>query len=141
MGSADSRSEMSLQDILSDRKKFIARLKFEDASANLISFRNPFSEQIALVDAYNDPYVKTIVVLKPRQIGISTVNCADTFFETYTARKPLRTLLVADHSKTTKSLFHKFVTFNDNLPRKLREANPFRVNKVDKTLVSSFDSP
>ena len=128
---------MSLQDILSDRKKFIARLKFEDASANLISFRNPFSEQIALVDAYNDPYVKTIVVLKPRQIGISTVNCADTFFETYTARKPLRTLLVADHSKTTKSLFHKFVTFNDNLPRKLREANPFRVNKVDKTLVSS----
>ena len=128
---------MSLHSILSDRKRFISRLKFEDASANLISFKNPFREQIALVEAYNDPDVKTIVVLKPRQIGISTVNCADTFFETFTARKPLRSLIVADHSKTTKSLFQKFLTFKDNLPKPLRDSNPFRVNRVDKTLVST----
>ena len=128
---------MSLHEILSDRKKFIARLKFEDASANLISFRKPYSEQIALVNAYDDPEVKTIVVLKPRQIGISTVNCADTFFETFTSRKALRSLVVADHSKTTKSLFQKFVTFKDNLPQQIRDSNPFRVNRVDKTLVST----
>jgi len=127
---------MNLSAILGDRRRFIARLKFEDAAANIITFQNPFSEQIALIDAFDDPLVKTIVVLKPRQIGISTINCADTFYETFTARKPLRSLIIADHSKTTKSLFGKFVTFNDNLPLQLKRANPFRCNKVDKTLIS-----
>jgi predicted methyltransferase len=97
--------------ILADRRKFIARLKFEDMSANVRSFDQPFSEQIALINALRDSAVKTVVVLKPRQIGISTANCADTFYEAFAAKKPLRTLIAADHSKTTKSLFGKFCTF------------------------------
>lgn len=122
--------------ILADRRKFIARLKFEDMSANVRSFNQPFSEQVALINALRDSKVKTIVVLKPRQIGISTANCADTFYETYTAKKPLRSLIVADHSKTTKSLFGKFTTFYEHLPQTLKNANPFKINKVDKTLIS-----
>tara|TARA_R100001224_G_scaffold113534_1_gene99263 strand:- start:1025 stop:2560 length:1536 start_codon:yes stop_codon:yes gene_type:complete len=127
---------MRLNEILSDRRKFIGRLKFEDMTANVTYFNRPFQEQVALINALSDPQVKTIVVLKPRQIGISTANCADTFYEAFTAKKPLRTLVAADHSKTTKSLFGKFVGFYEHLPKALKDANPFRVNRVDKTLIS-----
>ena len=56
------------QNILQDKRKFIARLKFEDMSANVRSFDEPFSEQVALINALRDPQIKTVVVLKPRQI-------------------------------------------------------------------------
>lgn len=125
-----------LQQILQDRRKFIARLRFEDASANIVSFNQPFAEQVSLIEAFSNPSVKTVVVLKPRQIGISTANCADTFYETFSAKKPLRSLIVADHSKTTKSLFGKFVGFYDHLPEQLKTVNSFRMNRVDKTLIS-----
>ena len=127
---------MSVSEIFADRRKFISRLRFEDTGANIVPFNRPYSEQVALINALMDPAVKTVVVLKPRQIGISTANCADTFWETFTARKPLRTLVAADHSKTTKSLFGKFLGFYDHLPKPVRNMNPFRVNRVDKTLIS-----
>ena len=92
---------MELADIFADSKQFIPRLRFEDANANLSYFNEPFSEQVALIKALDDPKIKTVVVLKPRQIGITTANCAHTFWASYTAPKPLRTIVVADHNKTT----------------------------------------
>ena len=127
---------MELTGILSDPKQFIPRLRFEDADANLSYFKNPFSEQVALIEALEDPEIKTIVVLKPRQIGITTANCADTWFRTFTAKKPLRTIVVADHNKTTKSIFKKFCTYYHHLPRQLKDSNPFKINQNEKTLVS-----
>ena len=127
---------MKFTDVIQDRRRFIARLKFEDKSANVVSFSNPYSEQVSLINALADPECKRVVVLKPRQIGISTANCADTFFETYAAKKPLRSLVVTDHNKTTRSMFMKFCTFYENLPLKLRSGNPFKVNRTEKTLMS-----
>lgn len=127
---------MELSDIFADSKKFIPRLRFEDANANLSYFSNPFSEQVALIEALDDPEVRTVVVLKPRQIGITTANCAHTWWATYTAQKPLRTIVVADHNKTTKSIFKKFCTYFHHLPKPLKEANPFKINQNDKTLMS-----
>ena len=101
---------MELSQIFSDSKQFIPRLRFEDSDANLSYFSNPYSEQVALIEALDDPEVRTIVVLKPRQIGITTANCAHTWWATFTAQKPLRTIVVADHNKTTKSIFKKFST-------------------------------
>ena len=49
---------MSFKDIISDRRRFISRLKFEDKSANLVPFSNPYSEQVAFVEALTDPQVK-----------------------------------------------------------------------------------
>ena len=127
---------MELDSILNDPKQFIPRLRFEDAEANLTNFNRPFGEQIALIEALSDPQIRTIVVLKPRQIGISTANCADTWFRTFTSKKPIRTILVADHNKTTKSIFKKFCTYYHHMPKALKEANPFKINQNDKTLVS-----
>ena len=76
------------------------------------------------------------MVLKPRQIGMTTVNCADTFWATFTARKPLRTIVATDHNKTTKSIFGKFCNYYHYLPRALQSSNPFLINKNDKTLIS-----
>ena len=127
---------MELADIFADAKQFIPRLRFEDADANLSYFNKPFSEQVALINALENPEIKTVVVLKPRQIGITTANCAHTFWASYTANKPLRTIVVADHNKTTKSIFKKFCTYYHHLPAKLKESNPFKINQNDKTLVS-----
>ena len=127
---------MELAGIFSDAKKFIPRLRFEDANANLGYFSQPYSEQVALIDALENPEVRTVVVLKPRQIGITTANCAHTWWATFTAQKPLRTIVVADHNKTTKSIFKKFCTYYHHLPRQLKESNPFKINQNDKTLVS-----
>ena len=127
---------MNFTQIIKDRRRFISRLKFEDKSANVVSFANPYSEQVALVEALANPEVRRVVVLKPRQIGISTANCADTFYETFAAKKPLRSLVVTDHNKTTRSMFMKFCTFYEHLPSKLRAANPFKLNRTEKTLIS-----
>ena len=127
---------MDLRQIFADRREFIGRLRFEDAHANVSQFNSPFSEQVALINALADPEVKSIVVLKPRQIGMTTANCADTFWATYTATKPLRTIVATDHSKTTRSIFKKFCDYYHYLPRNLQSANPFSMNKNDKTLIS-----
>lgn len=122
--------------IFADSKEFIPRLRFEDADANLRYFNTPYSEQVSLIEALDDPVVKTVVVLKPRQIGITTANCAHTFWATYVANKPLRTIVVADHNKTTKSIFKKFCTYYNHLPKVLKDSNPFRMNQNEKTLMS-----
>tara|TARA_R110000824_G_scaffold36410_8_gene113278 strand:- start:3340 stop:4866 length:1527 start_codon:yes stop_codon:yes gene_type:complete len=125
-----------IQGILSDRREFLSRLKFEDANANICNFSRPYSEQRSLIKALSNPEVKTIVVLKSRQIGMSTANCANIFFETFTARKPIRTLVVTNHNDTTKSMFGKFCGFFTHLPGPVRAANPFRINRNEKTLIS-----
>ena len=124
------------REILRDRRKFISRLRFEDDGANLVSFSRPYSEQIQLIEAFRNPQIKRIVVLKPRQIGISTANCADTFYETFTSRKALRTLVATDHNKTTRSLFLKFSRFYETLPENVKGYNPFKLNRTEKTLIS-----
>ena len=124
------------KEILRDRRRFIARLRFEDEGANLVSFARPYSEQMALIDAFRNPEIRRIVVLKPRQIGISTANCADTFYETFVTRKALRTLVATDHNKTTRSLFLKFSRFYESLPEQVKSFNPFKINRTEKTLVS-----
>ena len=125
-----------IQSILADRREFLARLKFEDANANICYFSKPYSEQKALIRALSNPEVKTIVVLKSRQIGMSTASCANVFYETFTARKPIRTLVVTNHNDTTMSMFGKFCGFYNTLPTSVRAANPFRINRNAKTLIS-----
>ena len=64
----------ALSEILGDRRRFISRLRFEDATANVASFSRPYSEQRALIEALMDTTTRSVVVLKPRQIGITTAN-------------------------------------------------------------------
>ena len=42
----------ALEAVIADRRRFISRLKFEDATANVTSFRTPFSEQRALIEIH-----------------------------------------------------------------------------------------
>tara|TARA_R110000765_G_scaffold9006_3_gene28478 strand:- start:2813 stop:4306 length:1494 start_codon:yes stop_codon:yes gene_type:complete len=112
------------------------RLRFHDDQGDLKFFSRPYSEQVDFLNALSDPTIKTIVVLKPRQIGQSTANCGHTFFKTFTARKALRTLVVTDCNKSTDSLYDKFQTYYDTLPRQFQDANPIRFNKTKKNLMS-----
>ena len=131
-----SYSPQDIEAIFSNRRKFICRLRFQDAHANLRYFSVPYAEQLALIDAYEDPAVETIVVLKPRQIGISTMNCAHSWWETFTARNALRTLIATNHTDTTESMFSKFKTYHKWMPESFKRANPFRFNQHKKSIVS-----
>ena len=95
--------------IFSSANEFMPRLRFHDDQGDLKFFSRPYSEQVDFLNALSDPTIKTIVVLKPRQIGQSTANCGHTFFKTFTARKALRTLVVTDCNKSTDSLYDKFL--------------------------------
>jgi len=87
---------------------------------------------------YTTPNIRrpeTLVVLKCRQIGGSTVNCAHTFWKTYTSRDPIRTLVVAHENGATDAIFSKIAFFHESLPGSLHRATE-RSNR--KELV--FDS-
>ena len=53
---------MELAGIFSDAKKFIPRLRFEDANANLSYFSQPYSEQVALIDALEELRQRTVLI-------------------------------------------------------------------------------
>ncbi len=89
-------------------------------------FSHPYDEQRLLLRELTRPTIQLVVVLKPRQIGYSTANAAHTFWVTYSAREPIKTLIATDCDKTSDALFAKIRTFNEELPyslqRKLRRS-------------------
>lgn len=129
-------SENYMHRVMRNSSEFLSRLRFQDAHADLQYFNNPYEEQKALVSALENPLIKLILVLKPRQIGISTANCAYTWKDTYTTPKALRTLVVTDHNRTTNSLYGKFKMFHDKMPKRLKNANPFKFNEQTKLVES-----
>ena len=128
--------EKEIKRIFSDPREFISRLRFHDDQGDLRYFNRPYSEQIDFLNALNNPKVKTIIVLKPRQIGQSTANCAHTWYKTFTAKNALRTLVVTDCNKSTDSLFDKFGTYYETMPMAFKKANPFKFNQTKKNLAS-----
>jgi len=106
--------------VLQSAPQFVGRLSIETDAGQLGDFCDPHSEQRLLLSDLTRPDVRLAVILKPRQIGASTLNAAHTFWLTYAARDPVKTLIAADVDDTTDAIFQKFHTFNDNLPEALR---------------------
>ncbi len=112
--------KQAIRDIIRDRREFICRLKIANEKGQVQSFDSPHPEQVVLLDSLEDPDVKTIVVDKPRQIGGTTLNCADTFYSTFVARDPVRTLITAHENDATDSIFSRIRFFHDTLPKQLQ---------------------
>lgn len=110
----------TIRDIVRDRREFICRLKIANEKGQIANFDTPHPEQLILLDSLEDPNVKTIVIDKPRQIGGTTLNCADTFYSTFVARDPIRTLITAHENDATDSIFSRIRFFHDTLPKQLQ---------------------
>ena len=113
-------SKHAIGKILRDRQLFISRLKIANEKGVVTRFDKPHSEQVELLKALQNPEVKTIVIAKPRQIGGTTLNCADTFYSTYVAKDPIRTLICAHENDATDSIFSRIRFFHDSLPEMLQ---------------------
>ena len=106
-----------LDEILSDPLSFIRLLHISDkASGKRIRFE-PNGEQKRLIREVQKS--KRVIVLKPRQIGISTVLRAYALWRTYTTKDPLRFGVISFHDRSAKHLRRMDSRLLSSLPKLL----------------------
>jgi hypothetical protein len=119
MPSVSDTITQSLMALGKDPVEFISRLKIIDEKGAESFFDKPFEEQrVSLSDFLAGS--QTIVHLKPRQIGDTTVGCAWMFTYGYWCMDPIRTLIVANDADATESIFKRLRYFHDSLPKTLQ---------------------
>jgi len=120
------------------RLAFIENLRIEDKEGQVIPLNRPTPAQRKLVQALGDPRLKECWILKGRQTHFSTGICAHIWHDTYSRDHPYRTLTATNHNDTTRSIFGKYKTFYNHLPRQLQRANPFAINHSLHTIRSEI---
>ena len=103
--------------VFSDPFQFIQRLKIVDKSGRVVPLVLN-AEQIEIINALEEG--RDTLVLKPRQIGSSTVVCAYMFWKAYTASTPLTCVILSYKIASSKHLLHIHKRFYQYLPRGLR---------------------
>jgi len=124
-----SRS-LSLAVILSDPHLFISKLKVKSKSGKLISL-TPTSEQIQIIDAFVGSE-DHLVILKPRQIGSSTIALAILFWKWYTSSEPISIAILSHKLASSKHLLTIWFRFYDNLPQELQRPLSYRTTTMMK---------
>ena len=103
-----------LDQTLNDPTKFIKLLKIQDKySGKLVQFV-PNAEQIELISKLRKH--QKIIILKPRQIGISTLLRAYALWQTYTTKDPLKFGVISFHQRSAKNLRRMDKTMHESLP-------------------------
>jgi hypothetical protein len=108
---------MNINDILSDPIEFISRLKIVNKIGRLV-YLKPNAEQIKIVQALC--LGKDTLILKPRQIGSSTIVCAYFFWKAYTSKDPITLAILSHKLASSKHLLEISKKFYYNLPQNLR---------------------
>ena len=108
----------TLHDIMSDAYQFISRLTIINKKGTKVNFE-PTAEQLTILEALLKD--DDTLVLKPRQIGSSTIVCAYLFWYVYTATEPITVAILSHKLKSSKHLFKMFKIFYYNLPKSLQK--------------------
>ncbi len=116
--------------VFSDPFEFIQRLNIVDKSGKVVPLRLN-AEQIEIINALEQG--RDTLVLKPRQIGSSTVVCAYMFWKAYTATTPLTLIILSYKIASSKHLLHIHKRFYQYLPEGLK-----RPLETDNTTELSF---
>ncbi len=113
--------------IVSDPRDFIPLLQIEDEQGILRHFNTPHPEQVEILKAlmkYPEVYI-----LKPRQIGCSTICRAYDFWYGYTCTDPIKSLIVSHEGDSTEKMHRANSQFLDGLARMdQRLARPLRAS-------------
>ena len=115
---------LALGIVLSDPHLFISRLKVKSKSGKLISL-TPTSEQIQIIDAFVGSE-DHLIILKPRQIGSSTIALAILFWKWYTSSEPISIAILSHKLASSKHLLTIWFRFYDNLPQELQRPLAYR---------------
>lgn len=106
-----------LDAILADPLKFVKLLKIQDKySGKLVRF-SPNGEQKELIKKLQ--HHQKVIILKPRQIGISTLLRAYALWQTYTTKDPLKFGVISFHQRSAKNLRRMDKLMHDSLPMML----------------------
>lgn len=108
---------MDLSSILSDPIQFISRLKIVNKDGRLV-YLKPNREQIKIIQTLCEG--KDTLILKPRQIGSSTIVCAYFFWKAYTAQDPITLAILSHKLASSKHLLEISKKFYYNLPKSLK---------------------
>ena len=110
---------IELEPIMRDPVKFIQLLRIQDKySGKLVQFV-PNEEQIQLLKRLKKH--KKVIILKPRQIGISTVLRAYALWRTYQTPDPLKFGVISFHERSAKHLRKMDSRMHNSLPDILRK--------------------
>jgi hypothetical protein len=119
-----------LLSVLSDPFSFISRLKIIGKDGKLITL-NLNQEQIRIVEELQKN--GDTLILKPRQIGSSTIVSAYLFWKLYTSTEPITIAILSHKLASSKHLLKMHKIFYDNLPNFLK-----RALEVDNTICIKF---
>tara|TARA_R110000851_G_scaffold20680_9_gene62387 strand:- start:3568 stop:5088 length:1521 start_codon:yes stop_codon:yes gene_type:complete len=121
-----------LDKVLQDPLKFIKLLKIQDKySGKLVRF-SPNGEQVELIKKLQQH--QKIIILKPRQIGISTLLRAYALWQTYITKDPLKFGVISFHQRSAKNLRRMDKLMHDSLPMVLH-----RKLAIDNATTMSFE--
>ena len=116
--------------VFSDPFQFIQRLQIVNKAGRVVPLELN-AEQIEIINALEQG--RDTLVLKPRQIGSSTVVCAYMFWKAYTSTTPLTLIILSYKIASSKHLLHIHKRFYQYLPEGLK-----RELEVDNTTELAF---
>jgi len=102
---------------LSKADKFVSMLSIQDKrSHKMVKFKMNDEQKHLLkeLQAHN-----RIIILKPRQIGVSTLLRAYAFWDAYTAKEPVQWGVISFHDRSAKHLRRMDDKFHKSLPKLL----------------------
>ena len=110
--------DKKLHKLFNDPLQFISRLKIVNKKGKLI-YLKPTEEQIKIVEALHAG--DSTLILKPRQIGSSTIVCAYFFWCAYVSEDPQTYAILSHKLASSKHLLEIHKTFYHNLPIALQK--------------------
>ena len=123
-------NELSIQEVFADPFQFISRLRIVNKYGKIVPLRLN-AEQIDIINALEQG--EDTLILKPRQIGSSTIVCAYMFWKAYTATTPVTCIILSYKIASSKHLLHIHKRFYQYLPEVLK-----RPLDVDNTTELAF---
>jgi len=114
----------SLAAIFSDPYKFIPLLKIKNKQGKVVHLK-PNGEQMAILESFQNSDKDTII-LKPRQIGSTTITAAWLFWKWYTSKSPITIVVLSHKLSSSKHIYNMYRSFYRSLPKQLQR--PFEIN-------------
>jgi len=118
MRSFPQKYRASIEKVIEDPVAFISRLKVVNKEGRLVTL-TPTDEQMEIIHSFFNED-KDLVILKPRQIGSTTINCAILYYLFYTSEEPISIVLLSHKLESSKEFLEKIKTFFNNMPNILR---------------------
>jgi len=121
-----------LQEVLSDPVEFISRLRIKNKKGKLIAFGEVITEeQIHIIRMLHKH--RRVIIIKARQMGITTVCRAFAFWEAYTSPDSINSVVISNKLGSANALLDIDKRFLVTLPNALRRAHTLRSDKLRLT--------